>query len=47
MDARTVAYSLTLLQGKGLIERETRGNYRFTDNLFAEWLRVSDTLDQN
>lgn len=47
MDARTVAYSLTLLQRKGLIEREARGNYRFTDNLFAEWLRVSDTLDQN
>jgi len=41
MDARTVASSLTLLQRKGLVQKEGRASYRFSDNLFAEWLRVS------
>ena len=42
MDARTVASSLTLLQRKGLVQKEGRASYQFSDNLFAEWLRMSD-----
>lgn len=42
MDARTVASSLIRLQKKGIVRKEGRANYRFTDSLFAEWLKVSD-----
>jgi hypothetical protein len=34
--------SLNLLVGKSIIVRRGRGVYRFTDNLFCEWLKISD-----
>ena len=34
--------SLNLLVDKNIIVRRTRGVYRFTDNLFCEWLKISD-----
>jgi len=46
MDARTVASSLTRLQNEGIIRKEGRASYKFSDNLFAEWLRLS-ALDSN
>ena len=42
MDKDTVGYSLNLLIGKGIIVRKGRGVYRLTDNLFGEWLKISD-----
>ncbi len=42
MDKDTVGYSLNLLVGKSIIVRRRRGVYRFTDNLFSEWLKISD-----
>jgi AAA+ ATPase superfamily predicted ATPase len=41
MHGRTVASSLTLLQRRGLIQRAGRGAYELTDNLLAEWLKMS------
>lgn len=40
LDKATVGSSLNLLVKKGVIERSGRGLYRFTDNLFREWLKV-------
>ena len=37
-----MASSLTLLQRKGLVQKAGRASYQFSDNLFAEWLRMSD-----
>ncbi len=41
MDKDTVGYSLNLLTKKGVIGRSGRGMYRFADNLFCEWLKIS------
>lgn len=41
MDARTVAASLGRLQKEGIIQKEGRASYKFSDNLFAEWLKMS------
>jgi AAA+ ATPase superfamily predicted ATPase len=40
MDGNSVTSSLTVLQRKGLIQREGRASYGFVDNLFAEWLKM-------
>jgi len=29
-------------QKEGIVKKEGRANYQFTDNLFAEWLKFSD-----
>jgi predicted transcriptional regulator len=42
MDKDTVGYSLNLLVSKSIIVRRRRGVYSFTDNLFSEWLKISD-----
>ncbi len=42
MDKDTVGYSLNQLAGKGIIMRHGRAVYRLTDNLFGEWLKISD-----
>jgi AAA+ ATPase superfamily predicted ATPase len=42
MDGRTVSSSLTHLRRQGLVRSNGRASYDFTDNLFAEWLRMSD-----
>lgn len=42
MDKDTVGSSLNLLTKKGILSRGGRGSYRFTDNLFSEWLRISE-----
>jgi AAA+ ATPase superfamily predicted ATPase len=39
IDKDTIGPSLSLLMNKGVIERSGRGVYRFTDNLFREWLK--------
>lgn len=46
MDKDTVNSSLNLLVKKGVLTRRGRGIYEFSDNLFAEWLRVTDVLDR-
>lgn len=42
MDKDTVGYSINLLVKKGIIARKGRGKYRFADNFFKEWLKVSE-----
>lgn len=45
MDDNTVNTSLNLLVKKGMLRRRARGLYEFTDNMFAEWLRRSDSIN--
>jgi AAA+ ATPase superfamily predicted ATPase len=44
MENDTVNRALSILSNRGLITRAARGVYRFTDNLFAEWLRTTNSL---
>ncbi|MHB8565770.1 MAG: AAA family ATPase [Nitrososphaerales archaeon] len=43
MEDGTVNRALSLLNKRGILTRLSRGSYEFTDNLFAEWLRMSDS----
>jgi AAA+ ATPase superfamily predicted ATPase len=44
MTEATVSSALVSLTNKTILKREKRGIYEFTDNLFAEWLKISETL---
>lgn len=44
MEEATVSSSLVSLGNKTVVRRQGRGIYAFTDNLFAEWLKISETL---
>lgn len=44
MDDDTVNSAFNLLSRKGIVKRMGRGVYGFTDELFAEWLKLSDSL---
>ncbi len=42
IDKDTIGSSLSALVKSGIIERSSRGIYRFTDNLFCEWMKIID-----
>jgi hypothetical protein len=42
IDKDTIGSSLSALVKSGVIERSGRGIYRFTDNLFCEWMKIID-----
>lgn len=44
MSGPAVSSALVLLGNKAILRRQRRGTYVFTDNLFAEWLRASESL---
>lgn len=44
MSEATVSSALVSLRNKTIVKREKRGIYEFTDNLFAEWLKISETM---
>lgn len=44
MSEPTVSSALVSLSNKAILMRQSRGIYEFTDNLFAEWLKMSETL---
>lgn len=44
MEDDTVNRALSVLYNRGIITRPARGVYQFTDNLFAEWLSATDSL---
>ncbi len=44
MEEATVSSALVSLGNKTILKRKGRGIYEFTDNLFAEWLKISETL---
>ena len=44
MSEATVSSALVSLTNKTILKRKSRAIYGFTDNLFAEWLKVSETL---
>ena len=47
MENDTVNRALSILYNRGLITRAARGIYRFTDNLFAEWLKTTNSLQNS
>ncbi len=44
MENDTVNRAFNMLYNRGMIMRPSRGVYQFTDNLFAEWLRTTHSL---
>ncbi len=44
MSEPTISSALVSLSNKTVMRRQGRGIYKFTDNLFAEWLKMSETL---
>lgn len=44
MDEDTVNVGFNSLSRKGIVKRVSRGIYGFTDELFAAWLKLSDSL---
>jgi AAA+ ATPase superfamily predicted ATPase len=44
MEDDTVNRALSILYNRGMITRPARGIYQFTDNLFAEWLKTTHSL---
>jgi len=44
MSNATISSALVSLCSKAVLKRRERGIYEFTDNLFAEWLKVSEIM---
>jgi len=44
IDENSVSACLNTLEKKVIIKKIERGKYRFTDNMFAEWLKTQDSL---
>jgi len=44
MSNTAISSALVSLCSKAVLKRRERGIYEFTDNLFAEWLKISETM---